>query len=488
MTTELEQTLARELTEVADGIRVPPMPSVVPADEPRPRTTRLWQPLLVAAAVALVVGIAALEVSQQNDGEPQPTPSPTSTPSTTGSIRVTAPTVPYVIDQRLYINARQVPGDWWFVESRGGVWLAQQTDGSWWWGGPGIDEAMSIEAQLEQPPVLSPNGRYAAFIDVSDGTARLTGFDTQPAGEGFGLAPVDLPSSEDGIPIRVRAVTDDGDVIVQGTRTSRMWRAQFEDQQTVVDLAETAPGQVVLQGTSAGLVVVDGADGATDASSTESYLATISGDGVLTPGDTLPTYDALELNPGGTWLVRSPAGTLGGEVASVSSLSAQEVGADKEVVLDAPEGWGFANGTWTWEDDETLVAVVLPEAEGTDAQLVRCSVSLEACRAFPAPSEGDATGAFSAEEALDAMVEAVVAGDRAGLADPAAVDDARWDQLLGYAADGGGSGSTCRDNGGGTMDCEIVFEADPDTTYYAILGPANGDYGWQITHAGIAHD
>ncbi len=78
-------------------------------------------------------------------------------------------------------------------------------------------------------------------------------------------------------------MTDDGDVIVQGTRTSLMWRAQFEDQQTVVKLAETAPDQVVLQGTSAGLVVVDGADGATDATSTEPYLATISGDGVITP-------------------------------------------------------------------------------------------------------------------------------------------------------------------------------------------------------------
>ncbi len=171
----------------------------------------------------------------------------------------------------------------------------------------------------------------------------------------------------------------------------------------------------------------------------------------------------------------------------MATLSAQEVGADDEVVLDAPEGWGFANGTWTWEDDETLVAVLLPDAEGTDAQLVRCSVTLEACRAFPGPSEGEATGAFSAEgpwtpwsrRSLRATAPASPTRPRS--------TTTSWDQLLGYAAGGGGSGSTCRDNGGGTMDCEIVFDADPDTTYYAILEPANGDYGWRISYVGIAH-
>jgi len=495
MTTELEETLARELHEVAGGVQVPPMPSVVPTDEPRPRAARLWQPLLVAAAVALIVGVVALVLSQQGGDKPQPTPSPSFTPSTSATespgrqdttIRVTSPTVPYIFDQRLYVDGRQVPGAWWFVESRGGVWLAQQSDGSWWWGGPGVDTGR-IEAQIDQPPVISPNGRYIAFVDLSDGRARLTGFDTQPAGEGFGQAPIDLPSTEDGVPIRVRAVTDDGDVIVQGTRTSLMWRALYEDQQTVVNLTETAPDQVVLQGTSAGLVVVDGADGAVDATSTEPYLAAISGDGRLTPGDTLPTYDDLDINPGGTWLVRSPAGTLGGEVTSVATLSAQAVGDSEEVVLDAPAGWGFANGTWTWEDDDTLISVLLPAdgAEPTDAQLVRCSVALGACRAFAGPPAGDATGSYSAEETLEAVVEAVVADNRASLVDQAVVGDGEWDQLLGFAAGGGGSGSTCRDNGGGTKDCEIVFEADEATIYYAILEPAENAYGWRITYVGI---
>ena len=459
MTTKLEETLVRELHEVAGGIQVPPMPSVVPADEPRPRAARLWQPLLAAAAVVLIVGVVALLLSKQGGGMPQPAPSPGVTPSTSANaspgpkdaaIPVTAPTVPYIIDQRLYVDGSQVPGAWSFVESRGGVWLALQSDGSWWSGGPGVDTGR-IDAQIDQPPVISPNGRYVAFVDLSDGHARLTGFDTRPAGEGFGQAPIDLPSIEGGVPIAVRAVTDNGDVIVRGVRTSVMWHALGQDQPTVVDLTGTAPDQVVLQGTSAGLVVVDGADGAVDATSTEPYLATISADGRLTPADTLPTYDDLDISPGGTRLVRSPAGTLGGEVTSVATLSTQAVGSSGEGVLDAPDGWGFASGSWTWEDDETLVAVLLPAggAEQTDARLVRCSVTLGACRAFAGPSAGDAKGSYSAEETLDAVVQAVVAGDRAGLVDQAVVGDGEWDQLLGFAAGGGGRAPPAATTGAG---------------------------------------
>jgi hypothetical protein len=492
MTTELEDTLARELHEVADGVPVPPMPSL-PSDEPRPRTARLWQPLLVAAAVALVVGGVAWALSQQGDGSPQPMPAPSVTTGPTGSpdgsdtaIALTEPTVPYVFDQRLYVDGGQVPGSWWYVESHDGVWLAAQSDGSWWWGGPGVD-AERIEAQIDQPPVMSPNGLYVAFVDLSDGGAHLNGFDTRPGGEGFGSPTVDVPTSEDGIPLRVRAVTDDGDVIVQGTRTSLLWHSQ-QDPRTVVDLSETAPDQVVLQGTSAGLVVVDGSDGATDATDTEPYLATISGDGRLTAAGTLPTYDTLDISPGGSWLVRSPAGTLGGEVTSVSSLSAQPVGSTDEVVLDAPDGWGFATGSWQWEDDATLVSVLLP-ADGAgraEARLARCNVVLGACRGFAGPSAGG-SASHTAEQALDAVVQAVVDDDRAGLLDQAVIGDGEWDQLVGYAAGGGAGrvGGTCRDNGEGTRDCDIVFSADPSIDYYAILEPAENEYGWRITYVGI---
>lgn len=499
MTTELENVLARELHEVADGVPIPPMP-VLPADDPEARS-RLWQPLLVAAAVVLIAGVVALAFSRQDDASPQPMPAPTravdpSVPAET-TIPVSMPTVPFIIDGRLYVDGTQVPGEqWWGLQSRAGVWLATQGgSGSWWWGGPGVDGGQ-LEGQFDQPPVLSPNGGYIAYIDVSSGRAEVDGFSTDPAGEGFGLPLTGLPRTEDGIPIRVRAVTDDGDVIVQGTRTSIMWRTQSGAEFDTVDLSESAPDQVVLQGTSAGLVVVDGSDGATDATEIAPYLATISPDGVLTPGATLPTYDALEINPGGDWLLRSPPGTLGGDGPAIDSLLARPVDGGDETALDAPDGWGFVALSWVWEDDDTVLATLVGQSRTgpADFRLARCRVDLGTCRGFPGPDGAGETGrdrtdSFTAEETLDAVVDAVVSDDRASLLDPAVIADREWDQLVGFAAGQGGSASTCRDNGEGTKDCEIDFDAAPEgapaTAYYAILEPADNAYGWRVSYVGI---
>ncbi|HYF71526.1 MAG TPA: hypothetical protein VD864_01830 [Nocardioides sp.] len=495
MTTELENVLARELHEVADGVRVPPMP---PVPQEPPRSTRLWMPVLVAAAVALIVGVAALVLSQQDGGAPQPAPpgpSRATDPSAPQDTEISdaMPTVPFIVDGRLYVDGVEVPGErWWGLQSHAGVWLATQgSSGAWWWGGPGVDGGQ-LEGQFDQPPVLSPNGGYVAYVDVSSGRAEVNGFTTDPSGEGFGLPLTGLPRVEDELPIRVRAVTDDGDVIVQGTRTSILWRTQSGTELDTVDLAETAPDQIVLQGTAAGLVVVDGSDGPTDAAETEPYLATVDADGSLTPGTTLPTYDALEVNPGGTWLLRAPAGTIGGEAAAIDSLPTQPIGGGAEVVLDAPEGWGFVVSSWTWEDDETVLAALVSKrrVEPVEYQLARCRVDLGECRAIPVSEPAGETApntprSFTAEQALDAVVQAVATDARGSLVDQSVIDDPEWSQLVDFAAGQGGSAGACRDNGEGTRDCEIALDADPETTYYAILTPGENGYGWRITYVGI---
>ena len=74
----------------------------------------------------------------------------------------------------------------------------------------------------------------------------------------------------------------------------------------------------------------------------------------------------------------APGGTLGGEVTSISKLEAQTVDATEQVTLTAPDGWGFKNGAWAWEDDEHLISPVLRDGDTTE-RMARCSVLLARC-------------------------------------------------------------------------------------------------------------
>ncbi|WP_193609861.1 hypothetical protein [Nocardioides lijunqiniae] len=386
MTTQIEDMLTRELHDVAGAVQVPPMPAL-PTEESTPRVARYAKPLLAAAVVALVIGLVAAVAGRGGDDKPQPAPSPSPTVTDPASVSTEAPTVPYVVDGRLYSGGEQVPGQWWALQTGGEVWLATQSDGSWWWGRPG-GEPRRLEGEVQQSPALSPDGRYVAWIDVSSGQAVLTGADTQPAGEGFGAAPIeDLPTSEEGVGLTVPAVTNEGDVFVTGWRTRLMWRAQFEDQRTVVDLAETAPGQRVLQATAAGLVVVDESDGPTDSATTAPYLATVSGEGRIDEVAQLPTFDSVEVSTGGTWLVRSAAGTTVGDVTGTGTLQAQPTEGGDEVVLQAPQGGAFGNSSWHWEDDDNLIAWVMPAGRDDGGQAARCNIRIGDCVLLDDPSQ-----------------------------------------------------------------------------------------------------
>ncbi len=488
MSTELENALARELQEVADGVRVPTMPAL--RFEPaRPRWVA--PSVLAAAAVVLVIGVVALLLGVRPSGELQPAPAPVSpSPSARTGVDDAAPRVPYVLGQRLVVDGQVVDGDWWTVTPRGGAWLALRTDGTWWWGrGP---DAQEITGPVQQAPVLSPGGRYLAYLARVGATASLSIIDVASDGAPTLTLPPDTPATEQGVALSVAAVTDAGQVVLQGPRTRLLRTGSGDD----VDLAATAPDQVVLQATAAGLVVVDGADGAVDATSTAPYLADLADDGTLTPTGQLPRFDTLDVSPGGTRYVRTPPGTLGGEVAGTAELLAGDVAGGDEVTLSAPDGGTFGVGTWAWEDDESLVAVVRPGSSPEDVgRPVRCDVVLGECRVLPAsPDRASAVsaapgtaGTTSAAGTLDAVLAAAAAADRASLGEGSAVvADAEWTQLVDLVDGASATTTGCRDNGSGTRDCEIALDASPGTTAYAILGPAGSGDGWRITYVGVA--
>lgn len=375
MTVDVEETLRRELHAVADGVRIPPLPSLPaePRRRARPHPLPHWQPLLAAAAVVVILAGSFLALANtRGEQHPQPTqPSPTVAKE---QIPRTAPTVPYVLDRKLYVGGRQVPGTWWSVQSGAAAWLALRADNTWWWGRDA--EPIAIEARLTEPPVLSPDGKYVAEVIDDHGRPMLSGFGTGFSGEGLGGVPI-AEEPGDTSAVRVRAVTDDGRVIAQGPRGALLWLPLVDN--STVDLSRTAPGRQILGGTPAGLIVNDGADGAVDATTGEPYLAKLSDSGGLTRIGPLPTHDDLLISPGGKWLAWTPAGTTGGEVTTVPSLDTQAVDGAQRATLSAPYGWEFQVRTWAWEDDVHLVSAVLPDGRPGTARMARCSVESDQC-------------------------------------------------------------------------------------------------------------
>lgn len=368
---DVEEDLMRELREVADRVEVPAMPDL-PSDPPR---RFAWQPALVAAAVLLVVLGVAATILGLGDRTVQPAPSPGPTEATERLSRA-APTMPYVVGDRLYVDGEQVPGSWSSVDGTSTGWVGIREDGSYWWGYDAEPQAM--EGQMDQPPVVSPGGGFIARVVVEEGQGVLNGFDTRPAGEGFGLG-VEVPAVVQGIYSRAAAVTDDGLVVGSGADFQEVWRP-LEDG-GVVQLADTAPGQVVLTNTVAGLVVVEGRYDSADGTQGDPYLADLSGDGTLTRLHDLPNFDLLVASE--EWVAWIGPGALGGETLTVDRLQVQRLDGGDASELSAPDGFVFRPVDLVWEEADRLLARVVDGSGGE--RMVRCSPVAQECVLLDTP-------------------------------------------------------------------------------------------------------
>lgn len=375
---QVEETLVRELREVADGVEVPALPPL-PEDRPSAftRTT-----LLVAAAVVLVVLGAVATVAMLGDDERlQPAPAPSPSPSratekatdtaTDGAAETLsdAPTgVPHLLGDRLFVGGQQVPGQWAYVRGTETGWIGGRYDGSWWLGHE--TQSQRIEGTMPQGPAISPSGEYEAEILVDGGTATLTGAETQPGGEGLGG--VEVKAVSRGIATRVVAVTDDGLVVVRGGDFSLLWRPLVDG--GTVDLGTTAPGQMVVGNTGAGLVVVPGDDTTTEAYDGEPYLADIDEGGTITPRQQVPP----SAQPIATdeWLAWASPDTVGGEAAIVPELQVQRLDGSDAGVIAPPKGWDFRMAGWRFENVDHVVATV---NNGTRERMVRCAPATQEC-------------------------------------------------------------------------------------------------------------
>jgi hypothetical protein len=279
--------------------------------------------------------------------------------------------LPVAVGGDLHVGGHQVPGRWYTADGRGTHWVALREDRTWWWGFD--EEPQRIDGQVDQSVVISPGGGYTAHVlTEQDGSWLLVGADTEWAGEGFGG--VDLPRGSSNPPPRAVAVTDDGLVVAGGPRFQWLWRPLVDN--ATVDLAETAPGQVVVGSTDAGLVVNEGRYDRTDGQQGAPYLATIHGDGTLTRLGPLPTHDVLEA--GEQWIAYVPPGTVGGEASGVPELQVQRRDGSGAGVLTAPDGWVFRAPGFRWESADELLAVLV-SGDGRDEALARCRPDTGAC-------------------------------------------------------------------------------------------------------------
>ena len=353
-----------------------------------PRSSELqrpgWQPLLAAAAVLIVLGaVAAVMTLSGGDDEFQSAPSPTPSASVAtdvtepGPLSTAPPTVPYVVGSRLFVAGEQVPGnDWAYVMGTDTGWVAGRFasgDYAHFWGYDA--EPHPIEGYMRQGPAVSPGGGYWASVIDHDSEGLLTGAAIAPQGERFDGTPIDL--SDHGTYAGVAAVTDDGLVITRAPYkgTPLLWRPLVDGK--TVDLADTAPDQMVLGNTEAGLLVVDAASANIDeARRGDVYLADISEDGEITRLGPVANHDDLAASD--VWLAWVQAGTLGGELAAIAELRVQRIDGGDPGTLTPPEGWYFRPGAGTWEDDDHLVAVVVHEDDDRE-RLVRCSPDTESC-------------------------------------------------------------------------------------------------------------
>ena len=371
MNHDVEAVLTRELREVADGVKVPALPPL-PEDN---RSRSVWVPLLVAAAVLLVVlGAVAAVTALGGERELQPAPSPSPTVPTEAAsdeavlhgatddpLRVQGPAV-----RRWRAGSRRLElgqGHRDPLDRR-----AASTATSWW----GYDaEPQRIDGFFNQPPAISPSGGYWAGLLDEGSDGLLTGADTESGGEGFGGVPIETVT-RDGLQVRVAAVTDDG-MVITGNGIPLLCRPLVDGE--TVDLASTAPGWDVVDNTPAGVMARNDAG--------ELYLVDITAEGEITPLQQLP-----EQNEGGPaasteWLAWADPDQVGGEAAVVDAIWVQRIDGSDAGTLSPPQGWLFAAANGTWEDADHLIATVVDDA-GKE-RMVRCSPITRECVLIDAP-------------------------------------------------------------------------------------------------------
>ena len=358
----IEELVRAELRSVAEQVAVPSPPSL---EEPR----RSWRIVVVAAAAAVVLVISGLAFLLRDDADAPERP--VEKPKIDHVDR-SAPTIPWIDGDRLFVGGRRVPGRWLEVTSRGGTWLARRADRRVFWGRGAQLHELGGWAEYDLAyagPYLSPGGRYLAggfgtalLVDTATGRSRTV--------------PLSTSSPDPSLDEWAAGVTDAG--VVLSTR------AEGESAESYAIRVGRAPARLEAQGgyltrtVASGLLLEDARE--------RVWVVDVVGSRVrrvaqVSSGRVSPAASdaglAASLSVDRRWLLG-----LGWarDRDEPETLPVTAVDDGRSAPVSAPRGWVFAPqlAPGFWEPEGTLVTFVV-RPESREYRAVRCAPASGEC-------------------------------------------------------------------------------------------------------------
>ena len=355
----IEELVRAELRSVAEQVAVPSLP---PLEEPR----RSWRVVVLAAAAAVVLVIGGLTFLLRDDAGPPERP--VEKPKIDHVDR-SAPTIPWVDGNRLFVGGRRIPGRWLEVYSGGRTWLARRADGRVFWGrGAHLHDLGRYPFNLAyEGPYLSPGGRYVA---VGYGDATLVETETGRST----TVPLSTSSPDSSVEEWAAGVTDAG--VVLSTRADggsaesyaiRAGRAPVRLETQGGYLTRTVASGLLLEDARGRVWVVD------VVGSRVRRVAQVSSDRVAYSDAGL----TASLSTDRQWLL-DLGWTRDRDEPETLPVTAVDDG--RPAPVSAPQGWVFAPqlAPGFWEPEGTLVAFVV-RPDSREYRAVRCSPASGEC-------------------------------------------------------------------------------------------------------------
>jgi len=371
----IEKMLADEFRVVAGELDVPraPVAELVHAGNRARNRSRMYVAGLAAAAVAVVATGLAIADRDPRANDPDPAPSPTRiVDENVGFPTGEAPSIPYIVDEKLFVNGEVVPGIWEYLPetSIGGNnvvnWISEQ---GWVLVKDGESEVLPDEKAI---PKLSPDGRFLVY--AVDGELILRDL----AEDGVvGRLPIGRELNDDGMYATVPRGVDNSGRVIYGSADAFLWDGIREPVAVTMpdgrvpllsEIYEVRADQIVVLRTPP-----EDPDGRLS-------LATVGKDGRVTLQQGLPPTATRYVSPDNSWMAwhttrtGQETGNLGDPTEN--SLTVRQLASDEQFTIPLDEGTWIRNVQW--ESNSTLLVM-------TGATVIRCDLAERACEYAVAP-------------------------------------------------------------------------------------------------------